>query len=285
MRGLLETSTNATTIAEALASSFNQLPIQLTLHSPPTCTGTSTSCGEADFPYSTAVDLYIFKSSTGSNITVEFILGRFLELQYVVQDYNSLYNDYFNNYTAGMSNPSPSIASVTVGNLMLSAYGIDLSKVSLANIYAGEQWLRVDWTEQYRGMGIANSAEVYFEYYPPTSQVIRLIIVENSIEEQDLCCGYPLTLGMIGTFNAEQGGWYLIPQNFPLNISASAALNSAKEYGTNTLHMNNIVYASIDLQVIQDHLYYAATISDQSKTYYLFVNPITGEVGFPLSQE
>ena len=287
MRGLLETSDNATVIAEALASDLNELPVRLILHSPATCSVNSTAsisgipagenCRELNYPYSTAIDFYLFKSAKGSNITVDLIQGRFLELQYIVQDYNTLYNDYFGNYTAGVSNPSPAVASVTVGNLMQSAFGIDLSKVSLANPYASEHWIRVDLTQQYNGMMIANSGEVYFEYYPPTSQVIRLIVEESN----NWALQSPWSPEAIGPFVAQLGGWHLIPPNFPLNISAPVALDDAKTYATNALHMGSIGYASISLQMVQDHLYYAATVSNQTKTLLFFVNPITGQIGFP----
>jgi len=278
--GPLETSSNATAIAASLAYYFGETPIRLTLHRPATCTSNTTSCREEYFPYSTAVDLYVFRSSTGSNITAESIQGRFLELTYTVQNYSTLYDDYFND-TTGVSNSSLTTAISAVSNLMLRAYGVNLTEVTLGNTYESEHWIRVDWTQRFAGMEIANGGEIYFEFYPPTSQVIRLIIIENSIEAFDLCCGQPLTLPMMDVFNTQQGGWYLIPPNFPVVMNASAALTLAKKYGTTILHMNYITYSSIELYAVQDHLYYAATISDQSRTYYLFVNPITGQVAFP----
>jgi hypothetical protein len=252
IQGLLETSGNATTIAYALASSLNELPVQLILHNPATCSFNSTSCTEENFPYSTAVDLYIFETAKGSNITVELIQGRFIELQYDDANYSSLYNDYWNSHPYG--SPPSAAEDVAVGDLLLKSFGLDLSGVSLADNVTGPGW--ASWTEEYNGLGIANSGEIYFEVYPPTSQIIRLVIDES-------------------------GGWHLIPSDFPLNISASAALDYAKAYATNTLHMGFLGYASVSLEIVQNCMYYAATVSNQSQTYVLFVNPITGEVGFP----
>lgn len=241
--GNLRTSTNATTVAEALASNLGELPIQPVSQRLPSCSDNSVFCTQST---------YVFRTSTGSNISVDFISGSFYELDYIVQDYNTLYNGYWNSHSIG--NPPTTAEDLAVGNLMLNSFGLDLSKVTLNDNVTGPGWAQ--WSQEYNGLQIANSGVVYFEVYPPTSEIIRLIIIEGA-------------------------GWHLVPANFPLNVQASAALDSAKAYATNTLHVGYIGYASISLQIVQDHLYYAATLSNQSKTYILFVNPITGEVGFP----
>jgi len=183
---------------------------------------------------------------------VDFISGSFYEFDYIVQDYNTLFNGYWNSHPIG--NPPTTAEDLAVSNLMLNSFGLDLSKVTLNDNITGPGWAQ--WSQEFNGLQIANSGEVYFEVYPPTSAIIRLIVIEGA-------------------------GWHLVPANFPLDIQASAALDSAKGYATTTLHIGFIGYASISLQIVQDHLYYAATLSNQSKTYILFVNPITGEVGFP----
>lgn len=257
MQGLLESSSNATEIANALASGLQEAPIQLLSHRPATCVASSTSCIESNYPYSTAVDLYVFRTAKGSNITVNLIQGKFFELQYVVQDFDALYNGYLNNHTGAIyPPPSASAASAKVADLMLESFGIDLSKVSLVNNVTGPIW--VQWSQQFQGLNIANSGVVYFEFYPLTSQVIRMVIDEN-------------------------GGWHLVPSNFPLDIPPSNALSSAKAYAITTLEMGSINYAKTSLQVIQSHLYYALTVANQTMTYVLYVNPITGVVGYPSS--
>ncbi len=241
--GSLATSTNATMVANELASSLGELPIQLISSKVPTCSDSSILCTQST---------YLFQTSKYSNITVDMVSGKFYELDYFAQNYSALYNGYWSTHQYGTP---PSIsADLAVGNLMLQAFNLDLSNVQLNTSISGPGWQQ--WMQDFNGIQIANGGQVYFEVYPPTSQIIRLIIVEGT-------------------------GWNLIPSSFPLQVSASSALNSTKTYATNTLHMGYITYASLSLQVVQDHLYYAATLSNQSKTYILFVSPITGQIGFP----
>lgn len=241
--GNLSSNTNATSIAAALALNLGELPIRLISRQLPTCTGSSVACTQST---------YLFGTAKGSNITMDFIGRSFYQLQYEVKNYSELYNDYWNTHPYG--NPPTAAEDVAVGNLLLKTYDLDLSRVALNDNITGPGW--ASWSQEYNGLQIANSGQIYFEVYPPTSSIIRLLIVEGA-------------------------GWSLIPHDFPLNISATAALGLARAYATNTIHMGFIGYASISFQIVQDHMYYAATVSDQYSTYILFVNPVTGEVGFP----
>src|SRR5215471_17648912 len=92
MNGLLGTSNNATRIAETLALYLNESPVQMVEYRPATCSSSETNCRLIDYPYSTAFDYYVFKTAKGSNITVDFVQGTFLELQYVVQNYRNICN-------------------------------------------------------------------------------------------------------------------------------------------------------------------------------------------------
>ena len=282
--GLLGTSSNATLIAEDVASYFNELPIMLVEHQPATCSASSTvsipgipagqNCREIDYPYSTAIDSYKFNSSKGSTIYVDFFQGKFLELQYIVKNYTALHDGSVN-YT----NPSSAVASAKVASLMASAYGIDLGKFTLGNMFAGDGSNRVSWYQTYQGMQVGDGGGIYFEYYPPTSQIIWLIVNMNFGWEIQP----PWSFSDLGVFAADIGGWNQIPSSITLNLSSSAALADAKTYATNTLQMGFIGYSSIELALVSGHLYYAATVANQSNTYVLFVNPITGEVGYPSS--
>jgi hypothetical protein len=247
--GSLQTTTNASAIAEALAANLGQLPLRFVSAYSTTCANGSPQCPNS----TTLFPTYLFQTARDSNITVTFLGGSFFELEYLVNNYSS-YNDYWNSHPFG--NPPPAAADAAVSSLMLKAFNLDLSKVALNDGVQGPGWQQ--WTQEYDGLQIANGGVVQFEIYPPTSAVIELLIVQGS-------------------------GWHVIPSNFPLDVPASTALNAAEEYASTDLHMGFLSYASISLQVIQDHLYYAATVSDQSRTYVLFVNPITGGVGFPQS--
>lgn len=280
--GLLGTSNNATLIAEDVASYFDELPITLVEHQPATCSASSTvsipgipagqNCREIDYPYSTAIDFYKFNSSKESTIYVDFIQGRFLELQYIVRNFTALHDSSVN-YT----NSSPDVASAKVVGLMANAYGIDLGKFTLRNTFAGDGSNRVSWYQTYQGMQIGDGGGIYFEYYPPTSQIIYLVVNMNF----GWTSQPPWSFQTLGSFVAEIGGWNQIPPSVTLNLSSSVALADAKTYATNTLHMGFIGYSSIELTLVSGHLYYAATVANQSNTYVLFVNPITGEVGYP----
>lgn len=284
MDGLLGTSDNATLIAEDVASYFNELPITLVEHQPATCSATSTvsipgipaaqNCREINYPYSTAIDFYWFNTSKGSTIYVDFIQGRFLEFQYSVKNYTALH-DIAINYT----NSSSAVASAKVADLMANSYGIDLGKLALGNIFAGDGSNRVSWYQTYQGIQIGDGGSVFFEYYPPTSQIIWLVVnMDSGWEAQP-----PWSFQSLSVFVAEIGGWNQIPSSVTLNVSSSVALADARTYATDTLHMSYTSYSSIELAVVSGHLYYAATVANQSHTYVLFVNPITGEVGYPSS--
>jgi len=241
--GSLGSSNNATTYAEALASNLGEIPVRLVSQQQPTCSGGPAPCGQS---------AYVFKTARDSNITVDFVNGSFYQLQYEVENYSALYNGYWNAHSYG--NPPTTAEDVAVGNLMLKAFNLDLSRVTLDDNTTGPGWAL--WTQEYNGLQIANGGQIYFEVYPPTSAIIRLLIVEGA-------------------------GWYQIPSGFPLDTTSSAALGAARAYATSAIHMGFIVYAGVSWQIVRDHLYYAATISDQMKTYVLFVNPATGEVGLP----
>jgi len=237
--GNLSSSTNATAIAGELASGLGELPIQLVSKHLDTCFFT---CDQSIYSFSTAKD---------SNITVFFVGSSFYLLLYEVQNYSG-YLDAWNNQTTW--SPPTVGEDLAVSNLMLRAYGLDLSRVGLDASSTGPGW--ATWSQEYQGLPIANSSQITFNVYQPTSLIFRLEIIAYS-------------------------GWNVIPPNFPMNVSATEALASAQAYATNTIHIGNITSATIAFQIIQGHMYYAATISSQSQAFILYVNPATGEVGFP----
>lgn len=284
MDGLLGTSNNATAIAEDVASFFNELPITLVGHQPATCSATTSesipgipagkNCREVDYPYSTAIDFYRFNSSKGSTIYVNFFQGRFLEVQYTVENYTALHDHVVSNYSKPFS---PDVASAKVVDLMANEFGIDLSKLALDNAYAGDGSDRVSWYQTYGGLQIANAGGIYFEFYPPTSQIIWLVVNMNSGWEGQP----PWSFQAFDMFSAEIGGWNMIPSSVTLNVSSLVALAHAKTYAATTLHMGYVSYSNIELALVSGHLYYAATVANQSTAYVLLVNPITGQVGYP----
>jgi hypothetical protein len=237
--GNLSSSTNATTIAIDLASGLGELPIQLVSEHLSTCFFT---CDQSIYSFSTAKD---------SNITVFLVGGSFYLLLYQVQNY-STYLDAWTNQTTW--SPPTVGEDIAVSNLMLRAYGLDLSRVGLDANSTGPGWST--WNQEYQGLPIVNSSQITFNVYQPTSLIFRLEIIAYA-------------------------GWNVIPSGFPLNVTATEALASAQGYATNTIHIGNVTSATIAFQIIQGHMYYAATISSQSRAYILYVNPDTSEVGFP----
>jgi len=236
--GNFSSNANATSIAADLASGLGELPIQLVSKQLNTCFFT---CDQS---------IYAFRTALGSNITVYFTGTSFYLLLYEVQNYTA-YNQYWTNHTTG--SPPTAEEDVAVGNLMLKAYGLDLSRVSFAS-FTQPGW--ATWSQEYKGLPIANSSQITFNVYPPKSLIIRLETIAYA-------------------------GWSLIPSNFPLDVSPSTALASAEAYAADTLHIGNITSASIAFQVIHGDMYYCATVGNQSEAYILYVNPVTGEVGFP----
>jgi hypothetical protein len=77
--------------------------------------------------------------------------------------------------------------------------------------------------------------------------------------------------------------WYQIPSHFPLAVSPPDAINSAVEYAISSLGMQSIVSAQVAFIGVQDHLYYAVTLTSYGYAYILVVNPRTGAVGLPTS--
>jgi hypothetical protein len=250
IQGLLQTSTNASVIAQSLASQLNELPITLVSQQLPTCTGNSILCTQST---------YIYKTPTGSNITVDMIQGKFYELDYITQDYYTLTGGSTASVTASAFNVTK--ADGEVQQIVNKAFGVplaNLTEVDQLSPYLSATDYVVQWGEGFQGMPIANSGVVYFEFYPPASQLVRMIITEGS-------------------------GWYSIPSNFPLDVQPTVALDSVVGYATYTLHMNSISYSDISLQIIQERMYYTVTLSNYAHTYLFVVNPRTGEIGFPQS--
>ena len=237
--GNLSSSTNATTIASDLASGLGELPIQLVSKHLNTCFFT---CDQSIFSFMTAKD---------SNITVYFVGDSFYLLLYEVQNYSTYLNAWTNQTTWSPPTVGEDLA---VSNLMLRAYGLDLSRVSLNANSTGPGW--ATWSQEYQGLPIVNSSQITFNVYQPTSLIFRLEIIAYD-------------------------GWNVIPTSFPLNVTSPVALASAEAYATNTIHAENMSGATIKFQIIQGHLYYVAIIGNQSLAYILYVNPATGEVGFP----
>jgi hypothetical protein len=172
----------------------------------------------------------------------------------MIENYSSVFNGYWNSHPIG--SPPSALEGATIADLMLNSFNLDLSNLSLNETVTGPGWAL--WIQQYDGLEITNSSQIYFQVYPPTGAVIQLLVFEGS-------------------------GWNAIPSNFSLGISPALAMKNAEQYATVDLHFGQIGYIGISLQVIQEHIYYSITLSDQSKTYQLFMNPITGEIGFPQS--
>jgi hypothetical protein len=247
IQGLLQTSTNASAIAESLASQLNELPIYLVSQQLPTCSGNTILCTQAT---------YLYRTAAGSNITVTLIQGEFYELAYITQDYWEL--TYGNATSATGPAFSTTQADGEVQQIMNDAFGVPLQNLTVVDQFPpslSPTDYVVQWVQGYDGVPIASSV-VYFEFYPPTSELTRMIIIEGT-------------------------GWYQIPSDFPLSIQASTALSAVEGYAANTLHMSSITYTDVSLQVVDDQMYYAVTVSNYTNGYILFVNPRTGEIGFP----
>ena len=248
IQGLLQTSTNASAIAESLASQLNELPIYLVSQQLPTCSGNTILCTQAT---------YLYRTAAGSNITITLMQGEFYELDYITQDYWEL--TYGNATSATGSAFNTTQADGEVQQIMNDAFGVPLQNLTVIDQlppHLGPTDYVVQWGQGYGGTPIANSGVVYFEFYPPTSELVRLIITEGT-------------------------GWYQIPSDFPLSIQASSALDAVEGYATYTVRWNSIAYTDVSLQVVDCQMYYAVTVSNYVYGYLFFVNPRTGEIGLP----
>src|SRR5487761_1429764 len=121
IEGLLQTSSNATMIAQSLASQLNELPINLVSQQLPMCSGNSAVCSEST---------YFYKTAAGSNITVTLWQGKFYFLDYLTQDYWTL---TYGNATTTNTSFNVTRADLQVQQLMNNAFSLPLGNLSLTN--------------------------------------------------------------------------------------------------------------------------------------------------------
>jgi hypothetical protein len=78
--------------------------------------------------------------------------------------------------------------------------------------------------------------------------------------------------------------WYVVPPSFGLSVQPSQAVSIAVGVASSQLNMSQISYTNVAFVVVQGHLYYYVSVrGGESRLiqYSIYVNPRTGEVGFP----
>lgn len=75
--------------------------------------------------------------------------------------------------------------------------------------------------------------------------------------------------------------WYSVPQDFPMMIPPSQAAGAALT-AISSLNSGGTFVANVGFAVVNGHLYYLVTAGNFEVSYYVFVNPRTGEAGFPV---
>lgn len=290
-------SNNATEIAEALAKALGEAPIKPVSLAPensstyrmdsssiitttvtipqPTITPTFTTTIS---PTTQAVTVtlvtstggetilnhtkeYMFETAKNSTIAITFIDDRFYQLTYTVKERIDRKVEVLN------PNFNP-IEKIEYAKKVVSSLGIriDLLDESFPKTLYPSIF-HVSWTQKYRNVTIGTLVKdwagnlviepsiISFTFYPETGKLISLTIVSPH--------------------------WYIVPSNFPINISPNEATSIAKDHITKYTLIKEITFAQTNFIVIKNHLYYIVTLYGDKGSYNVIVNPRTGEVGFP----
>lgn len=252
---------NATQIAQRLASAFNELPVTLVSEQLPYGPNNTKNAFQATYNYRTSKD-----SRIGITFTYLNNQFQFYQLGYTVKDYTNLTsvtvpnNPSFNTNKAGQS-----------AEQIMSDLGIPFAQVTLVNrkpSYISTTDYAVEWVQGYKGTPLSGTlvtdwggsritvtSTLELEFYPPTGELIGI--------------------SMFGPY------WYLIPANFPLNVQASTAISTVVSMANSQLNMSQLTYTNAAFVAIQGHLYYVISVGNGIIEYLIYINPRTGEAGFP----
>ncbi len=241
-------SSNATQIAEQLASVLGESPVTLTGVMPPHGPNDSILAYQTTYDYSTAA---------GSRIVVTFVQNVFYQVDYT-SGASQLAQTRF---TA--INASASALKVMAG--MGLPTRTDQLMVQIENF--SPQNYTLQWGAAYSGVAIDGTLtksfdgsyfiqgnSVYFEFNPQSGLQTRIIL--------------------IGPY------WYTVGDGFPLIISPLQAAQIAASYAQG-LGMSTISEPVVSFVIIHNSLYYAVTVGNSAQQFELIINPRTGEVGLP----
>lgn len=252
---------NATRIAQRLASALNELPVTLVSEQLPHGPNNTVNAFEATYNYRTSKD---------SHIGITFLYWnnqfQFYQLGYTVKDYTNLRD--------GTAPNNPSFNATKAersAEQIMSGLGIPFAQVTLVNrnpVYISTTYSTVEWVQGYKGIPVSGTlvtdwggsritvpSTLQLEFYPPTGELIGI--------------------SMFGPY------WYLIPASFPLDVQPSTAISTGVSIANSQLNMSQVTYTNAALVAIQGHLYYVISVGNGIIQYSIYVNPRTGEVGFP----
>ncbi|MBI2938412.1 MAG: PepSY domain-containing protein [Thaumarchaeota archaeon] len=253
---------NATQIAQRLASALNELPITLVSEQMPHGSNNTINAFQATYNYRTSKD---------SHISITFLYWnnqfQFYQLGYTVKNYTNLRSA---DITPNNSSMNVTKAESSAEQIM-SGLGIPFAQVTLVNrnpLYSSATDYMVEWVQGYKGIPMSGTivtnwaggrstvpSTLELEFYPPTGELIGISI--------------------FGPY------WYLIPASFPLDVQPSTAISTAVNTANSQLNMSQVTYTNAALVAMHGHLYYVISVGNGIIEYSIYINPRTGEVGFP----
>lgn len=238
---------NATKIVQWVASLLGEAPVTLESEIQPGGPNNTILAYQAT---------YDFRTTAGSEVVVTYLYGQFYELDYRI---------------AGTAANPPVVANATQFAEKLlngsSASGESLAFQSQVSS-AGPGFTDTRLVESFRGLPITGSLARNFD----GSHFIEEITVDLLIGPTDN------HLNRLFLFSPD---WYAIPQDFPLEVQPSQAASAALAV-VNSLNSGGNYVTNVSFAFVSGHLYYLVTASNYQVSYYVFVNPRTGEAGFPV---
>jgi hypothetical protein len=222
-----------------------------------------TIVGQANVTSGTYFSYRTNENST-INVSLQQATPNFLEVDYYWQDWPAVSNEM-------TVNQSFSITAANVrASYLLQTMGIAYSNISFADqistltpsdyvVQRVQSYDNVPFlgtlTQNPDGTYYFSSSQVYFDFNPSNGS-LNVAIIDGPY-------------------------WYNIPSNFSQKVQPTQATVIAEDYALHSLGVNQISDSEVQFAVIQNHLYYAVTVTDYNTSYTVFVDPNNGSVGFP----
>jgi hypothetical protein len=239
-------SNNATNIAQWVASQLEDTHVALVSTIPP------QGPNNAILAYQTVYD---FRTATGSEIVVSYLYGQFYELDYRIP---------------GTSSNPPYVANATeLADRILSGPGSAVQNLTFQTQVssAGPQFEDVRLAQTFNGTAISGAlAENFDGSHYLEGSTFELLLGPS-----------PNHLNRLFLISPD---WFRVPTSFPVVFPPSEAAHSAL-FALNYLSSKSVWGTSVDFAAVSGHLYYLVTATNSTGSYYVFVNPRTGQAGFP----
>jgi len=238
-------SDNATQIAEWAASLLGEAPATLQSEIPPSGPNNTILAYQA---------IYDFRTAAGSEVVITYLYGQFYELEYRI---------------SGTAANPPTITNATrFADQLLSGPGLPVQNLTFQSQVTspGPGFTDIQLVQKLQGLPFAGTLAANFDgsHYVEEGTVEVLIgPTDDHLNRLFLFTPY----------------WYAIPQSFPLVVGPSQAAGAALASIPNSNQSGFV--ANVSFAGVSGHLYFLVEASNYQVSYYVFVNPRTGAVGFP----